>query len=150
MKKEKFQMKVAVHLILFKDSEILLLRRFNTGWMDGYYSVIAGHVDDGETIAQAMIREAKEEGGLDILESDLKIIHAIHRINASGTEYIDYFLTTEVWSGEPKIMEPDKCDELAWYPLDNLPENTIPYIRSAIEKIRAGVAFSEFNERKYF
>ena len=140
-------MRVAVHLILFRDNDVLLLRRANSPWRNGWYSVIAGHVDGNETIAHAMVREALEEGGLTVQESDMRFVHVLHRIS-KDSEYIDYFFIPEKYSGEPKNMEPDKCDDLSWFPLDQLPENTIPYIRQAIERIRAGVAFSEFDEQK--
>lgn len=52
----------AVHLIFQKGNKILLSLRKNTGWEDGKYSVIAGHVRSNETSIKAMIREAKEEG----------------------------------------------------------------------------------------
>jgi ADP-ribose pyrophosphatase YjhB (NUDIX family) len=143
---EKFTMRVAVHLILIKDDQILLLRRCNTPWRNGWYSVIAGHVDGNETIAHAMAREALEEGGLTIQEDDLRIVHVLHR--TSNFEFIDYFFVPEKYSGVPKNMEPEKCDDLSWFPIDALPENTIPYIRHAMERIRTGVVFSEFDERK--
>jgi len=54
---------VAVHLFFLRDEQILLLRRFNTGYEDGNYSVVAGHVDAGETVTQAAIREATEKPG---------------------------------------------------------------------------------------
>ena len=58
MKKEKFMLRCAVYLVLIKDGKILLLRRSNTGYWDGNYSMIAGHLDGDETIAHAMMREA--------------------------------------------------------------------------------------------
>ena len=41
-------------------------------------------------------------------------------------------------------MEPNKCDDLIWVGLDNLPENTIDYIRAAINNYKAGISFSIF------
>jgi 8-oxo-dGTP diphosphatase len=55
---------VAVHLFFLRDKQILLLRRFKTGYEDGNYSVVAGHVDTGESVTQAAIREANEEVGV--------------------------------------------------------------------------------------
>ena len=58
-----FRSPVAVHLFLVKDGSILLLRRYNTGYEDGNYSVVAGHIDGGEQLMAAMVREAREEAG---------------------------------------------------------------------------------------
>lgn len=143
MPKVKFMLRCAVYLALIKDGKILLLRRLNTGYWDGNYSMIAGHLDGNETIAHATAREAKEEAGIDIREKDLKILHMMHRI-CPDIEYIDYYLKAEKWTGEVRNMEPHKCDDLNWFPLDALPETTIPYIRVALENIRAGTNFSEY------
>ena len=59
--KKRYTMPVAVHLFLIKDGRILLLRRFNTGYEDGNFTVVAGHVDGNESYIDAMLREAKEE-----------------------------------------------------------------------------------------
>lgn len=146
MSTEKFTLRCAVHLFLIRDGKTLLLRRYNTGWRDGEYSVIAGHIDGKESIRDAMVREAKEESGIDVHENDLIVVHTMHR-NAGDREYIDFFLTTEKWAGEPHITENDKCDDLSWFPLVDLPENMIPYIRAALDAFRNGKTFSEFGWR---
>jgi 8-oxo-dGTP pyrophosphatase MutT (NUDIX family) len=46
--------------------ECLFIRRFNTGWSDGYYSLPAGHIEANESPLRAVIREVKEEIGLDL------------------------------------------------------------------------------------
>ncbi|WP_228059029.1 NUDIX domain-containing protein [Nostoc sp. LEGE 06077] len=73
------------YLILIKDEKILLIRRFNTGYEDGNYSVVAGLVDGNETFVQAVVREAKEEVGIDLNIQDLEVVHIIHRKD-SGEE----------------------------------------------------------------
>lgn len=138
---ERFKLVVAVHLILIKDGKILLLRRYNTGYEDGNYSVVAGHMDGNESVIHAMKREALEEAGITIKEEDLEIVHVMHR-KAPERESIDYFLTCKSYEGEVKIMEQDKCDELAFYELDNLPDNMIPYVRKGIECYQKNVPFS--------
>ncbi len=121
---------------------MLLLRRFHTGYEDGNYSVIAGHLDGGEEVRTAMLREAREEAGIEIALEDLRVVGVMHR--RANDERIDFFLTTEKWSGEPHICEPERCDKLAWYPLDALPANTVPYVRRALENYRAGHWFDSF------
>jgi ADP-ribose pyrophosphatase YjhB (NUDIX family) len=141
MPKDRFKIVPTSHLILVKDGKILLLRRFNTGWSDGQYSVVAGHLDGNETFLQAMIREAKEEAGIELSQEDLEVVHVVHR--KSNEERIDFFILAKRWKGEPRNMEPHKCDDLNWFEMDKLPENTIPYIRQAIGCFRKGVFYSE-------
>lgn len=142
MPRQYFKFVVAVHLFLIKDGQILLLRRFKTGYEDGNYSVPAGHVDGNEKVTQAMIREALEETGIIVQEENLRMIHTMHR--KSDEERIDFFFEAAQWKGEPKIMEPDKCDELRWFPIDRLPDNMIPYVKTAIENYQTKIVFSEF------
>lgn len=61
---------VTVHLFFFRENQVLLLRRFNTGFRDGEYSVPAGHLDGGETVIAAAAREAQEEIGVRIEVQD--------------------------------------------------------------------------------
>jgi 8-oxo-dGTP diphosphatase len=141
MTKKRFKLIPTCHLILIKDGKILLLRRLNTGYEDGNYSVVAGHLDGNETFIQAMIREAKEEADIDIKPRDLEVVHVVHRM--SDEERIDFFLQAKSWTGKPTNMEPNKCDDLSWYDLDNLPSNVIPYVRQTIEHFRNNVLYSE-------
>lgn len=138
---ERFKLVTAVHLILIENNKILLSRRYNTGYEDGNYSVVAGHIDGNESVIQAMKREALEEAGIVISEKDLEIVHVMHR-KTPDRESIDYFLSCKNYVGEIQIMENDKCDELKFYDLDKLPDNVIPYVRKAIEYYQNGTSFS--------
>lgn len=139
---ERFKMRVAVHLILEQNNKFLLLRRYNTGYEDGNYSVIAGHLNGNETIKEAMRREALEEANITIDDENLKIVGVMHR--KDGDESIDYYLYTNKFSGNIKIMEPNKCDDLSFYKLDNLPTNIIPYIKTALYNYKNNIIFSEY------
>ena len=119
-----------------------MLRRYNTGYEDGNYSVVAGHLDGEEDLRSAMIREAKEEAGIEILPSELEVVGSMHLM--TDTEYVSFFLQASEWCGDVVNMEPDKCDDLRWFELDGLPENTIPYVRRAIENYREGKWFESF------
>ncbi len=133
---------VAVHLFFMRADRVLLLRRFNTGWEDGNYSVPAGHVDAGETVTQAAIREAYEEIGVRLEPQDVEVVHVMNR--KSEDERIDFFLLARYWTGEIANQEPDKCDELTWYPVTSMPGNMIPYVKQALLNYQAGALFSEF------
>lgn len=138
----RFKLISAVHLFLIHSGKILLARRFNTGYEDGNYSVVAGHLDGNEEIKAAMIREAREEAGIELVAEDLQVVGVMHR--KSNNERLDFFLVAERWSGELCNCEPHKCDELVWVDLDSLPKNVIPYVRKALENYRANQWFDSF------
>lgn len=138
---ERFKVKSATYLIPQRNNEILLSRRFNTGWMDGMYSLISGHLDGNESVHEAMVREAYEEAVIVIKKENLIPATVLHR-KSPDAEYIDFFFIVKTWDGEIMIGEPDKCDSLAWFPLDNLPENLLPYILEVLDNYKNRVAFS--------
>jgi len=133
---------VTVHLFFFRGTQILLARRFNTDYRDGEYSVPAGHLDGGESVISAGIREAKEETGVDIEAGDLTFSSVMHRIE--GDERVDFFVHVQNWEGEIVNAEPDKCDDLRWVDVGELPDNIIPYVKRAIENHLNAVSFDEF------
>ena len=138
---ERFKLVPETHLLLVQDGRILLLKRRNTGYEDGNYSVVAGHMDGGETARAALCREAMEEAGLELRPEDLRFAHVVHRCTRG--ERVGFFFEALSWSGEPRNLEPWKCAELAWFPLDALPANMVPYVRTALEGWRTGRSYSE-------
>jgi len=140
---ERFKYIGSSYLILIKENNILLLKRANTGYMDGYYGLPAGHLDGNETAREGGSREIREEIGIDINSLDFKVVHVMHR-KAENDERIDFFMTTDKYTGEISNCEPQKCDELKWFPLDNLPSNIIPYINEAIKNYRENNFYSEW------
>ncbi|MGL4539936.1 MAG: NUDIX domain-containing protein [Candidatus Rhabdochlamydia sp.] len=70
-----------VYLIVKKKNAILLSLRQNTGYYDGSYGLVSGHVEEEESAINALIREAKEEAGIQLFSSQIKPIHIMHRKN---------------------------------------------------------------------
>ena len=136
---------VAVHLFFIRDGRVLLLRRFNTGYEDGNYSVPAGHLDGDESVTRAAIREAREEIGLELSPDDVTVVGTMHR--KAESERVDFFVAVRAWHGEPTNCEPDKCDDLSWWPRDRLPANTVPYVRRALDNYARRVWFDEVGWR---
>ena len=110
---ERFQLVLAVHLLLMDQDRLLMLRRFNTGWQDGNYSVVAGHIEGGEPASAAMIQEASEEAGITISAHALDVCHVMHRLDreGGGRESVEVFFLCREWSGEPWNREPHRCDD---------------------------------------
>ena len=142
---EKTSVIPSVFLFLKNKHKILMARRYNTGYGDGFYSFVAGHVEKDETFKQAMIREAKEEVGISIKEEALQIVHIMHRYVVNEKNRIDIFMTTHSWAGELYNAEPHKCDQIEWFSLEAIPRNTLSYIKHAIQQINKNIWFSEFD-----
>lgn len=129
---EKYYSRLAVNLLLTRintntnEREILLQLRQNTGYMDNMYDFgCSGHVDKGESYSQALVRETKEELGITIYEKDLKFEAVNHHYDAN---HVQLFFSTEKYEGEPYPAEPNECGGLIWANINNLPNNTIPYV----------------------
>src|SRR3989338_10192682 len=119
----------AAYLVLIKDGKVLLIHRVNTGWMDQHWGMPAGHIEGTESVSEAARCEAKEEIGITLGESDIALKHVMHRLSDSGRTYFDFFFTARLWNGEITNGEPDKHDEVKWFPLRQVPASTIPYLK---------------------
>lgn len=139
---ERMSVHLTIHVLLIKENKILMMRRCNTGYMDGKYGFVSGHVEKGESLKQAMIREAYEEVGIKIKEEDLDYLCMIRR--GDNDNYINFFLKADKFEGTPTIMEEDKCDDLIWADIDKIPENTITAEKRAIHNYLNGIKFDEY------
>ena len=134
---DRFVVVPAAYVFLLRDrdrgTEVLLQYRTNTGFMDDHWAAAAaGHVERGETAYDAARREAREELGLDDVALHFEFSMSRTRQGEPIDERIDFFFSARAWSGEPSILEPDKCAELRWCPLTDLPEPVVPHERHAL------------------
>ena len=147
----RFVVVPAAYVFLLREgdsgTEVLLQLRQNTGYMDHHWAAAAaGHVEQGETAYDAARREALEEIGVDDL--DLTFVTSMQRTRRDQPidERIDFFFTARSWSGEPRVVEPEKAAELRWCRLDDLPEPVVPHERAVLDAVRSGTttAYSTF------
>lgn len=141
--KERFKLIPSVYALFVREQKILFSRRYQTGFEDGKYGLPAGHADGGETMREALVRETLEEVGACINVNDPHLVLTMHRW-CGDHERIDLFFIVERWDGEIRNMEPNKCNDLSWFPLSQLPENIIPYIRTAMDCYLKGEKYCEF------
>jgi 8-oxo-dGTP diphosphatase len=147
--KERNKAVPSAYLFLVEDGKLLLMLRKNTGYYDGWYAVPAGHIEEGELPSQALAREAREEVGIEFDPRDAKFVHAMYRDRHDETgQRADFFFVVDAWSGEPRNLEQDRCEEVAWFPLDALPEKVMLHVRDALAAWQEGRWYTEmlFNE----
>jgi 8-oxo-dGTP diphosphatase len=124
----------SVFTVIKKDDEFLLLKRANTGYMDGWYDLPAGHLEDKEELRAGAARELKEETDLTVKPEDLKLVH-VYQNHTSEPPHYGFIFFAKKWTGQPKIMEQDKCDDMDFFGLENLPDKILPYTKQAIERL---------------
>jgi len=129
----------ASYVILRRGNEVLLQRRHGTGYMDGWWATMAGHVDPGESVHDAAVREVHEEAGVEVRADDLHPLTTIHRFIVGGPpieQRMDVFFEVWEWLGTPQIMEPDKASAMQWFALDALPAGIVPHEALVLEALQ--------------
>lgn len=142
----RFQVVPAAYVFLRRTrdgvDQLLLQLREGTGYMDGHWAAAAaGHVEAGESVVEAAVREAAEELGIDIHAEDLLPLCAMHRTVAPHgpiDERVDFFFECRRWTGEPRLEEADKSVDLRWFGLDALPDPVVPHGLQVMTALRDG------------
>ncbi|MGW3473183.1 NUDIX domain-containing protein [Saccharopolyspora sp. NPDC000995] len=119
---------IDVHVLLVRHGSEVLLSQRRGVYGDGMWHLPSGKVDAAESVLTAAVREAEEKVAVLIDPAALWHVHTIH-VNDSGVESrLGVFFEATRWVGEPANREPDKCHTIAWFDLDQLPEEAlIPY-----------------------
>ncbi len=124
MKPGKDYVGVGVGAMIFDDKgQLLLMKRGQAAKNErGRWEIPGGTVDFGETRAEAVVREIKEETG-----ADIEILHQLltidHMIPDENQHWIATPFVVRAKKGQtPKIMEPHKHEAIGWFPLNKLPE----------------------------
>ena len=141
---ERFKSVVCVDIIIKKivnnKTSILLMKRKNTGSHDGEYDLPGGHLEKEEDLFSAMMRETKEELLIDLKREEISLIYLLHHYSG---ERLNFIFETNGEELKPQIGEPDKCSELRWVDLADLPEETTPKVKLIISDILEGKKYNK-------
>ena len=108
-------------------------------YLDNQYDLPGGHLESGEDLYDAMIREAKEELGIEIEREDMQMVHIYHHFEKNMLKFV---FKVKIFKNEIQNLEPEKCKELKWVDIENLPDNTISGIKRELEYIKSKKHYS--------
>ncbi|MBR0426895.1 MAG: NUDIX domain-containing protein [Clostridia bacterium] len=139
---ERHVSKIVVDLLLERrnsttgKTEILMVL---AEYLDNQYDLPGGHLEPGEDLFDAMIREAKEELGIELEREDMQMVHIYHHFEKDKLKFV---FRVKKFKNEIQNLEPEKCKELKWVDIENLPVNTISGIRRELEYIKSKKHYS--------
>ena len=141
---ERVKFNASVSFILEQDDKILLFYRTDGYFKDGWWVLPAGHIEENETATQAVVREAKEELGIDVDVKDVAFVHIVHNLVGENKRMDLYFLIKD-FKGELQNLEPSKCTDMQFFSKDTLPpiEKIAPTTLQAMKNIWNKKHYSE-------
>lgn len=144
----RFQVVPATYVLLVEQGpeetadRVLLSYRRGTGYMDEHWAFgAAGHVEAGESVLAAAVRETREELGVELRAADLQPLTVMHRTARNGDpidERVDFFFAARTWAGTPERREPHKSAAIEWFALDDLPTPVVPHELQVLRHLGAG------------
>ena len=143
---ERYKCAIVVDLMLIRENngkkEVLLALRKNTGYCDGEYELPGGHIEANEDLLDATIREAKEELNIELKRENLKIEHVLHHYKGNRIKFI---ISAKKFEGRLQIGEPDKCEKIEWFDIEELPNNTEKRASRVLNEIQNGIFYDNSN-----
>lgn len=143
MSEHNFMVHITVQLLIIQDNKVLLMKRQNTGYEDGKYGSIGGHLEEEEDFKTTITREAKEEINIELDRDKLEFISIVHRKGITKN-YVNIFFSTSSYSGNIENNETNKCSNIKWFELDKLPKNIVEIEKNVIEKYKKGNYLIEY------
>ena len=125
------QVQVGIAVIIRKEGKVLLGERKGAHG-EGTWAFPGGHLEFGETILECSSREVREECGVEI--DGLQFGSFTEDVFGEEKHYITMFMIADYLSGEPQILEPNKCSDWQWFNWESLPENVFLPIKHLQKK----------------
>lgn len=131
---------IGANVLVTRGEAILLGLRKNC-FSAGDWGLPGGHVEIGESLAEAAARELLEETGM--TAERFEFANLVNRPESGHHHYVlTSFLAIEP-KGEPELREPDRCEEWRWFDVALLPENIVRSHNDQIRLYTNGALFIE-------
>lgn len=123
-------------IIVKEDGRIFLARRGPKAKNEqGLWEFPGGSVEFGETLTEALRREMQEEYGIQVSVGELVDV-ADHILHEEHQHWVSPTFICQIVSGEPSIREPEKCTEIGWFEVDQMPRDLTQITKLNLEHYR--------------
>jgi len=127
--------RVGIGIMILKDGKILLGKRKGSHG-NGEYAFPGGHLEYMESFEGCARREIKEECGIEVDNIRFQLLQNVKKY--APKHYAHIGLIADWKSGEPQILELEKCDSWGWYDLNDLPSPLFESADTAIKSLKTG------------
>ncbi|OGH73016.1 MAG: hypothetical protein A2921_00680 [Candidatus Magasanikbacteria bacterium RIFCSPLOWO2_01_FULL_43_20b] len=130
--------KVGLGVMVMKKGKVLLGKRKGSHG-EGMYCFPGGHLEYMESITESITREVTEEVGIEI--KNIRFLCLYNEKEYAPKHYVIIAFVADWKTGEPQVLEPDKCESWGWYDMVNLPAPLYAVVPSLIDSYRTGKNF---------
>ena len=127
--------RVVVSVMVMKEGKVLMNFR-KGGFASEMFGLPGGKLDNGETFQQCAERETMEESGVVIGPG--RFLCVLNNHAHTPMHFINFGFIADWVSGEPQVLEPEKCASWGWYDLDHLPEPMTEVNHAVLQAYRTG------------
>ena len=137
---QEHKTRVGVGITIIKDGKVLLGKRKGSHGA-GEWATPGGHLEYMESFKDCVLRELAEECGIEI--DNVRFQYVANMKNYPPKHYCHIGMLADWKSGEPQVLEPDKCEEWIWFDVDKIPENTFVSSKWGIDALREKFIFKD-------
>ena len=130
--------KVGLGVMIIKSGKVLLGKRRSSHGA-GEWAWPGGHLEYMESYEGCVRREVREETGMEV--KSVRFLRLYNLKEYAPKHYVDLGFTAEWTSGEPRVLEPEKCERWEWFDMDKLPKPLFATVPSFIEAYKTGCNF---------
>jgi 8-oxo-dGTP diphosphatase len=144
--------KIGVGIIVIKhvdDTSYVMLHQRKGDFAEGYWGSGGGHVEHGESLMTAALRELIEEAGEDLVVNNVNFLCVSNFTSLAPKHYVDVAFCAEYVSGEPRNSAPDETSDWQWFNIDNLPKPLFPPIVNYLSALKGDGEFYDNHSKTY-
>ena len=127
--------KVGVGIMILKDGKVLLGKRKGSHG-EGEFAFPGGHLEYMESFEDCVKRELAEECGIEIKNIRFQFLANVTKY--APKHYAHIGLMADWAGGEPKVLEPEKCESWNWYEIEGPPKPMFTMCEMAIDAYKTG------------